>query len=122
MPNNELPIYKNVKHRGIYRFDKSKIYQVKYVVGDIEGNESVLTFHIKGNNDGVSFIPKIPFITKNETIMRWDSHNVFKREGILIEIPKKHYSIRFTLSFQLINLKTVVFLRFIISMILILRS
>jgi len=89
LPNNELPIYKNVKHRGIYRFDKSKIYQVKYVVGDIEGNESVLTFHIKGNNDGVSFIPKIPFITKNETIMRWDSHNVFKREGILIEIPKK---------------------------------
>jgi hypothetical protein len=64
LPNNELPIYKNVKHRGIYRFDKSKIYQVKYVVGDIEGNESVLTFHIKGNNDGVSFIPKIPFITK----------------------------------------------------------
>ncbi|MBU0487661.1 MAG: M23 family metallopeptidase [Bacteroidetes bacterium] len=47
-PNNKLSIYHRVKNRGMFCFDKDKLYHVKYVVKDYAGNQTVLSFVAKG--------------------------------------------------------------------------
>lgn len=46
-PGNPLTIYKNVLNNGIIQFRDQNIHNAKYVVRDVAGNESTLTFRMK---------------------------------------------------------------------------
>ncbi|MFA8300674.1 MAG: M23 family metallopeptidase [Hyphomicrobiales bacterium] len=49
-PNNHLDIYKTVKNNGIYSFTDTLTHIIKYVVKDIDGNNSYIEFPVKGEN------------------------------------------------------------------------
>ncbi len=87
MPNNQLSIYEKVKYNGIYNFLESRIYRLQYVVGDVEGNESVLTFHIKGGQSDESQSAQGATLPEGVVLMRWDRTSTFEREGFILEIP-----------------------------------
>lgn len=44
--NNKLGIYQQVKNEGILSFNDNEYHHLKYIIKDIEGNESVLQFTI----------------------------------------------------------------------------
>ncbi len=46
-PNNKLNFYQNTKNAGVCVFTNDSIYEMKYVISDIKGNESELTFKVK---------------------------------------------------------------------------
>jgi len=87
LPNNQLSIYETVKSDGIYNFPESRIYRLQYIVGDIDGNESVLTFHIKGGKSDESQSAQGATLPEGAVLMRWDRTNTFEREGFALEIP-----------------------------------
>lgn len=47
LPNNKLPIYENVKNRGIVKFLDNKVHHIKYIIKDTYGNTSTLKFAVK---------------------------------------------------------------------------
>ena len=47
--NNELDIYKNIKNDGLVMINEDRKYHFKYVLEDVSGNVSELTFSLQGN-------------------------------------------------------------------------
>ncbi len=45
-PNNKLPIYKNVKNKGIFSFNDNNYHHIQYVVRDINDNKAILNFTV----------------------------------------------------------------------------
>ena len=45
-PNNELEIYKKIQQQGVFSFNDDSFHQIKYVVKDLKGNESILSFTV----------------------------------------------------------------------------
>lgn len=85
LPNNPLSLYDQVKNKGIFNFNTSKLYRLQYVVGDFHGNESILTFHVKGN----PFKGEIKPPAQPAHLMYWGQSNRFAKEGMILEIPEK---------------------------------
>ena len=52
--NNELDIYKTLVNKGKISIDKNKKYYFKYIIGDIFGNTSILSFTIMGDSTMIS--------------------------------------------------------------------
>lgn len=91
LPNNDLSIYETVKDRGIYTFSDQKIYQLQYFVRDFAGNQSVLTFHVKGEPISSSTSGTTPSTINPDDLllMHWNRDNLFRDEGITLEIPRE---------------------------------
>lgn len=87
LPNNQLSIYEKVKNDGVFNFPESRMYKLQYIVGDIEGNESVLTFHIKGGKNENSPGFQGTTVPEDPLLMQWDRSNSFRKEGFVLEIP-----------------------------------
>ena len=49
LPNNKLPIYENVKNRGVVKFTDNEVHAIRYVVKDVYGNESTLSFKVQSD-------------------------------------------------------------------------
>lgn len=47
-PGNDLPVYENESHRGIFSVDTGKVYNGEIIVSDVAGNQARLTFTLKG--------------------------------------------------------------------------
>lgn len=50
-PNNLLNIYKKVENKGVISLPDSSYHQLRYIVKDIEGNESILNFTVFTNRN-----------------------------------------------------------------------
>ncbi|MBE0639502.1 MAG: M23 family metallopeptidase [Bacteroidales bacterium] len=85
LPNNPLSIYEKVKNKGVFNFNHSKLYRIQFVVGDFHGNESILTFHVKGD----PFKGEIKPPDQSDYLMYWGESNQFEQDGLLLEIPEK---------------------------------
>lgn len=48
-PNNKLSIYEYVKESGLINFTDTLVHHVKYIVEDVNKNQSILEFFIKSN-------------------------------------------------------------------------
>lgn len=87
-PNNRLSVYTESGNNGIFRFDEERIYHMQYVVKDARGNESVLTFHIKGSVPGFREAILAAKQPAASNLMHWDKANSFASNGMTLEIPK----------------------------------
>lgn len=89
LPNNKLSVYGKVKNKGVFSFTDPRIYRLQYIVSDAHGNESVLTFHVRGASGKAIQIPPDDETLHGKEIMYWGLSNSFEQEGLRIEIPEK---------------------------------
>ena len=86
VPNNELPIYKKLKDKGMIKLERYKTHTVDLVVSDYIGNVALLSFYVKLEN----VVP-----TKRGDNSKWtqafsyELSNTFKNANIKVQFPAK---------------------------------
>jgi hypothetical protein len=92
-PGNKLSLYKNVKNKGIYRFDDTLTHVIRYEVSDVAGNTASLSFIVNSEKkDNSKF--QIPGST-TETVpsefpipnFYYDRPNHFRNGSVTIDAP-----------------------------------
>lgn len=86
-PNNNLSIYTQVKHNGIFRFIDDQYHEIKYVVKDFMGNESVLLFTVKSSPPEFDDVFLATTDKSIKKIFSWDQDNFFSTPDFSISIP-----------------------------------
>jgi hypothetical protein len=83
-PNNKLSIYKELKNKGVIELKPGEVYDVKYIVKDAAGNESVMTFKLKG----VEYPAGQPASAVDEGVqmISWDKPFHFEASGAEVDI------------------------------------
>jgi len=83
-PGNSSLIYKDSPGNGIYKFNKNKIYKIKFEICDINNNVSYVRFDVLGK------ITKSEqnFQKVNSEIMKYNQTNFFAHQDIRIIIPE----------------------------------
>lgn len=93
-PGNPLKIYHDLVNDGRVEINDGQVYDVKYIVKDFAGNESILAFKVIGDRDA-----NIPEKTKPAGVpFAYNAANEFTANGLKIVIPKG--SLYNDLSFQ----------------------
>lgn len=85
-PNNKLTVYGEVKNRGVLNFTDRKAHRIQYVVKDVFGNATKLSFWVK-SHPPAGGRPK-PAYT-GEQLLTYKNDNHFERPGIKLDIPKE---------------------------------
>lgn len=83
-PGNYLTLYKNLQNNGLINIGDSEIHEVNYVVRDVAGNTSSLSFRIK-NNPASALVAKE---TGSVTTFFFDQDNHFETPEFKILAPK----------------------------------
>ncbi len=97
-PGNFLnSIYKKVLNNGVYHFDTTGIYLIRYEVGDIEGNISKCEFSIQGS-PSKSKTKDIKINANNSINVPYNKAKTIKLENFNITIPK--YALYDNLNFE----------------------
>ena len=86
-PNNKLSIYRELKNKGVIRLQPGDKHDVKYIVKDATGNESVLTFTLKG----VEYSSGQPASAEEAgmRMMSWDKPFQFEASGVEVKINSR---------------------------------
>jgi len=85
LPNDKLSLYKDLVNRGIFNFNKNKIYHAEITVTDANNNISTLKFNIKSQLTNLQTTTKpIPEDTK---VMPFSRSNKFSSEKFYLSIP-----------------------------------
>ncbi len=83
-PGNAIDIFSHIdKQSGVINLPENKVYQVKYVVKDVQGNCSELNFAIK--NTAASDAQES---RRGTQVFAFDLENKFTKEDIELNIPK----------------------------------
>ncbi|MGQ9619987.1 MAG: M23 family metallopeptidase [Bacteroidales bacterium] len=108
LPNNKLGLYRNYMNNGFFDFSDGKTHYVKITVRDANGNESLLNFNVKSEQQVETDIERIQpaesekkviqSVENEIIIMPYGKSNMFKADGIIINIPK--YALYDTLYFR----------------------
>ncbi len=86
-PNNKFSEYDEVKENGIIYFDDDKIYDLIFIVKDVQGNTSHLEFYAKGMKV-TSIQPFIPFPDKFDSFhFMYYLPNSYETDDFKVEIP-----------------------------------
>ena len=71
-PNNKLSLYRYVRGKGIISFTDNQTHTLRYQVRDVHGNESTLSFEVKGDSSCCSvdtstteYLKKMPYQVAN---------------------------------------------------------
>jgi len=83
-PGNFLTLYKNVVDNGIVNVSDNTIHDVKYVIKDVAGNTSTLSFRIKYNPESVLKAKETPSRSK----FFYDVDNSFETPDFKLYAPK----------------------------------
>lgn len=93
-PNNRLNIYKKSENKGVISFQDNDYHLIQYVVKDIAGNESVLSFYVNNiQNESIKTTTK-----KGPHLFNCLVDNHYEDSLIRIDLPK--HSLYDTLSFE----------------------
>jgi hypothetical protein len=84
LPGNELSVYKNVKDQGLIKLFKDVSRKVKIVLGDIEGNETMVIFDIVREEKE----PEQKFHSYNQLI-RYGTADTVSAFGMQMIFPRK---------------------------------
>ena len=85
-PNNQLSIYGKVENKGVIKIKEGIVHELTYMVSDIAGNISQLSFFIKGKQQNIK-----PLLNseKQDELFSYKTNNSFKTEDIIFEVPGK---------------------------------
>lgn len=88
LPNNRLSIYEDVKDDGVFTFDKDSLYQLTYLIKDINGNTSRLRFTIRSHEPKANNIKKLHKKPNTRPGFEYDKENVFDNEWVSLNLPE----------------------------------
>lgn len=83
-PGNKLEIYQNLINRGIIDIQDQEVHEVKYVVKDVAGNTSNLSFRVKNNPNLATNLKK----STGTIIFKHDMDNAFESDNVKLEMAK----------------------------------
>ncbi|POY38336.1 M23 family peptidase [Solitalea longa] len=83
-PGNKLPIFKITPNSGIQSFEIEGNYKFEYIVKDVAGNTSSLTFNVNGTGIKKRFSHPAKAGT---TQFYWDKENRFTSENMIATFP-----------------------------------
>lgn len=87
-PGNPLQIYKTKVNNGLINFNDQETHEAQYVVTDIAGNESVLNFRIRLDENSAKAVKNIP-----GHLFRYNQENRLDTNGVKIQMrPNSLYS------------------------------
>ncbi len=84
LPGNPLDIYDNLVNDGIVSFNDGKIHQLDYVVIDIMGNRTSVSFNVQSLSS-----PPIKAATNKSFLAKWnwEENNEYKDDRVHLKIP-----------------------------------
>lgn len=82
-PGNPIELFKTLNNGGVISLPEEKIYDVKYVVKDVQGNCSELNFQIK-NTSGA---PAVPVKRYGVALFKYDRENKYETSDLRLELP-----------------------------------
>jgi len=82
-PGNPLQIYSNLVNNGRVEFTDQEMHELKYIVTDSKGNQSILPFTVRSDGKAVS-TPDQPA----GILFSNDKDNEFSAEGVKVVVPK----------------------------------
>ena len=82
-PGNPLQIYKSKVNNGLVNFTDSEIHDAQYVVRDVAGNESVLNFRVRHNENAAKAVKRIA-----GRMFKFGDDNRLDTNGMEIQMPK----------------------------------
>ena len=84
-PNNKLGIYKDVINNGVVELNADSVYTFKYIVKDLFGNMSQLTFSVQSKPNKAE--KNAREASKSTNIFRYDQENKFTSTNFSLSIP-----------------------------------
>ncbi len=98
LPGSKISLYPQSVNRGIITFNDDAVHQVEYVVKDVAGNTSNLSFNVKSN----LIANNVPVLKQAGNLFRYDKRNEFDNDKVKVAInPGNLYDdIDFTYSTQ----------------------
>ncbi len=86
-PNNKLSIYRNVKNNGIVNFNDDTLHKIFFIVKDVKGNTSKLTFMVRSCPVLKSDTVKTNLSIDLKNIFSYKKDNIFKTKDIRFYVP-----------------------------------
>jgi hypothetical protein len=87
-PNNKLSVYDNVLNNGIFYFLDSLFHNLNFVIKDVFGNTSQLSFIIKSDPPNDSLLKVSEKISKDQKFYSYSKKNIFETDSLIVTIPK----------------------------------
>ena len=86
-PNNKLSIYKQLENKGVIYLDQGDEHEIRYVVRDATGNESEMTFMLKG----VDYPNDQPAAEEEDgmKMISWEKPFDFESDGVSVSIGSR---------------------------------
>lgn len=84
---NKLRIYKTLKNQGKLVFSGNKKYNMYYLLSDLNGNQSQLSFEVIANQQKHQVLATKD-INKTIKYMPYHQRNTFLEQNILVDLPK----------------------------------
>jgi murein DD-endopeptidase MepM/ murein hydrolase activator NlpD len=84
LPGNPLDIYDNLVDDGIVRFKDGKRHKIEYIVVDLMGNRSSVSFEVEAQTKAAGPAPKPGTYLAT---WNWEKDNEYKNEKIQIQMP-----------------------------------
>lgn len=81
-PGNPLKVYRELVNNGKIKLTDDLVHNVKYIVSDVSGNQSILDFKIRLNPEA-----KTDLTEPTGTYFAFDKRNEFENDGIRLAIP-----------------------------------
>jgi len=85
-PNEDLKFNKTIVNKGLINFKDTLIHNLKIILTDNNGNNSILNFYAKNAND--STCNKLSASSMSGTFLKWNEENLFQNKFIKIFFPK----------------------------------
>jgi murein DD-endopeptidase MepM/ murein hydrolase activator NlpD len=85
-PGNPLTIYSNLVNRGHINFNDGQSHTLKYIVTDVKGNASVLTFQVQAGQASQDVSPAVP-ASSSSTLFSYNKINELSTDSVRIIIP-----------------------------------
>ncbi len=88
VPNNKLSVYDSVLSKGVFDFRDTVFHNLNFVIKDVFGNKSQLSFIIKSDLLSDSLLKENERIPKGQKFYSYSKQNIFETDSVIITIPQ----------------------------------
>jgi hypothetical protein len=85
LPNDKLGNYSNLVNRGIFNFNDEKKHRIQFILHDVSGNRSTLSFQVRSSLEKAG--NRAVTEPDNRKMMPYGKSNRFISDGISLNIP-----------------------------------
>ena len=86
-PNNKLSVYDSVLNNGIFNFQDSSFHNINFLIKDVFGNSSQLSFIVKSDPPNDSLFNESKNNSKKQEYYSYSKQNIFETDSLIVTIP-----------------------------------